>query len=96
MNIPERVGNLSRRAKFEALAEEAGELEHAAQKVQRILNGENPTPVPLWQALRDVREEVGDVWCCLAALELDDLEAITTDAAPKMQRWEDRLREAFG
>ena len=96
MKIPERVNNLSLRAKYEALAEEAGELEHAAQKVQRILSGENPTPGPLWKALRDVREEIGDVWCCLAALELDDLDAITTDAAPKMQRWEDRLRKAFG
>ena len=96
MNIPKRVQRLPLRAKYEALAEEAGELDHAAKKVQRILAGDNPTPVKIEDAMREVVEEAGDVWCCLAAIGLDDADALARIAGPKMERWESRLKEKFG
>ena len=84
---------------FVQLAEECNELAQAALKIYRILDGRNPTPVPLTQALSDVVEEVSDVLGVLRALELTDAEfaaQYSRISADKFERWVDRLKEKYG
>lgn len=77
------------------LAEEGSELTKAALKIRRALEGVNPTPVTLAQAIADAREEVADVWLLVQLLELDTgREEIEDTMRRKLLRWEQRLKEA--
>jgi len=62
---------LSAADQFGQVAEEAVELAHAAMKMQRILNGTNPTPVTEKEAMGKVMEEICDLYNALAVLKLD-------------------------
>ena len=46
---------------FVQLAEECDELGQAALKMFRILDGRNPTPIPIEQAIEKVFEEIADI-----------------------------------
>lgn len=46
-------------------AEEADEFGKACLKLQRILIGENPTPVIEPEARASLIEEIADVFCCI-------------------------------
>ena len=77
-------------ALLEQLAEESAELSKAALKMARILRGENPTPVTLEQAKKDLQEEYTDVIHCSAELYITvDQEQIIR----KQERWINRLKE---
>ena len=77
-------------AVYEQLAEEAAELAQAALKYARILRNENPTPVTLEEARRNLIEEYTDV--CVAADDLGvnrDMEIYIS----KLNRFCERVRE---
>ena len=84
---------------FVQLAEECDELGQAALKMFRILDGRNPTPVPIDQAIADIFEEIADVLGVLRTLELTGAEyaaqygQISSD---KFERWVGRLKEKYG
>lgn len=86
------IDKIGEAAALEQLAEEAAELAQAAQKLARIVRGENPTPVTREQAFSSLVEELSDVTLCVNVLETKygnfDTKAIT---AMKYQRWLDRL-----
>ena len=65
----EMVDAIGKPAMYEQLAEEAGELAHAAQKMARILRGENPTPVTEEEARRNLVEKFTDTM--QSAIELN-------------------------
>lgn len=74
------------------LAEEATELAHAALKLRRCYGTINPTPVPKEDGLKNLFEEIADVWLVLKTLGLDE----STDKyreimAKKVDRWAERL-----
>ena len=85
---------LSTEALLEQLAEECAELSKAALKVARINRGENPTPLPIEDAISNLVEEVGDVRVCLEVLQKKGFD-FNTDSREryKMRRWEERLHE---
>ncbi len=58
VNLESLIG---KSAALEGLAEECCELAHAALKEARILRGENPTPVSIKEAEKNVTEEFNDV-----------------------------------
>ena len=76
------------------LAEEAAELGHAALKLRRVLEGNNPTPVTYDQARASLCEEIGDVDNALQVIDeylklnLTELEVLQEE---KMDRWAERL-----
>lgn len=77
-------------ALFEGVAEEAVELAKAALKVARIMRKENPTPVTLDEAAREVVVEYSDLRVYL------DILRILVDAEvydDKKQRFIERLKE---
>lgn len=77
---------------MEQLAEELVELTHAVQKQARIVRGENPTPADLVDVIKEVNEELCDVFVCLDILDL------TPDpnlALAKMDRWARRVNSAY-
>lgn len=76
-------------ALFEGVAEEAVELAKAALKVARIMRKENPTPVTLDDAAREVVVEYSDLRVYI------DILRIYVDAEvydEKKQRFIDRLK----
>jgi hypothetical protein len=76
------------------LAEEGAELSKAALKIRRALEGVNPTPMTLAEAVEAAREEVADVWLLVQLLELDtSREEIEDTMRRKLLRWEGRLKE---
>lgn len=79
------------------LAEEAMELGQAALKLRRVLDGSNPTPVTLEEALDSFREETADVLLCLRVLGYAQptltMEEIMQE---KTDRWASRLHEKEG
>ena len=80
------------------LAEESNELAHAALKYRRALMGDNPTPVTVEQARKNLLEEIADVSLCLKALGLDQSDRefcleITRTANEKARRWAGRIME---
>lgn len=81
------------------LAEEAGELAHAALKLRRALIGTNPTPVTAKEAQVRMEEEIADVYACVDAvayaMELDPDRA-TEICILKMARWAERLERDHG
>lgn len=86
--------NLSQRAIILQLAEEASELAAAANKLVRVLDGENPSPVTPEQARLDILEEFGDVLNC-ADLIVTPMENIyiATERGEKCIRWAGRIQE---
>lgn len=77
------------------LAEEAGELAHAALKLRRVYDGKNPTPVSVEDALDNLLEEIGDIDNCLEALELNNPKyalRIYQSKTSKIKRWAQRLK----
>lgn len=76
------------------LAEEAAELGQACLKMRRVLDGSNPTPVSLDEALGSFREEVADVLLCLRVLGYSQpTSAMEEIMQAKADRWTSRLRE---
>ena len=74
------------------LAEECNELAHAALKLRRVLDGGNPTPVTVDDALENLYEEIADVnlYCDMISYPENYVKRIMMD---KQVRWEERLRE---
>lgn len=77
------------------LAEEAGELAHAALKMRRCMDGRNPTPVRISEAWANLQEEVADVLLCLTVLDIDtNVGDYSETIRAKLDRWVGRLRRA--
>ena len=75
------------------LAEEACELAQAALKLRRVLNGKNPTPVSVQEALFAFDEEVADVELYLEQVALKDCDRIRDIRNGKLARWIERLKD---
>ncbi len=75
------------------LAEESAELAKAALKVKRALEGRNPTPTSLNDALSNLQEELEDVLVCVATLSPDYV-TLTDAPLQKLKRWVSRLETA--
>lgn len=76
------------------LAEEAAELASAASKLVRVIDGENPSPVPFETARYKLLEESADVQNVLGELlKLDDWEEVGVIKKQKMERWMGRLEQ---
>ena len=87
---------LSPADQFGQVAEEAVELAHAAMKMQRILNGTNPTPVTEKDAMGKVMEEICDLYNALEVLKLDVNLKYEGIRKKKMARWVERIKKAGG
>lgn len=74
------------------LAEEACELAQAALKLRRVMNGKNPTPVGIQDALIAFDEEIADVELCLEQVALKDRDRIRDIRNMKLARWIERLK----
>jgi NTP pyrophosphatase (non-canonical NTP hydrolase) len=78
------------------LAEEAAELAHAALKLKRATDGNNPTPVSVEKAVSNLIEEIADVGLTvdickeLWHIQDKDIEKIKTW---KKIRWAERLNK---
>lgn len=83
-------------ALFGQLAEEAVEVAHAAMKMQRILDGTNPTPVTEKEAIAKVMEEICDLYNALEVLKLDVNLKYEGIRKKKLARWVERIRKAGG
>lgn len=76
------------------LAEEAGELASAANKMIRIIDGVNPTPVTPDEGWKKLLEESADVQVCLGEiLSIADWETVAHAREEKTARWMQRLEE---
>lgn len=75
------------------VAEEASELAQAALKLRRVLNGENPTPVSVQEAMLAFDEEIADVELCLEQVALKDCDRIRDIRNRKLARWIERLKD---
>ena len=76
------------------LAEECSELGKAALKMERIIDGRNPTPKTFEEAYGDLREEAADVYCVLGLiLSAEDHLEIYKIIEQKKERWLNRLEE---
>lgn len=84
---------LSASDQFGQVAEEAVELAHAAMKMQRVLNGTNPTPVTEKEAMGKVMEEICDLYNALEVLKLDVSLKYEGIRKKKMARWVDRIKK---
>lgn len=84
---------LSPADQFGQVAEEAVELAHAAMKMQRILNGTNPTPVTEKEAIGKVMEEICDLYNALEVLKLDANMKYDQIRKKKMARWVERIQK---
>ena len=73
-------------AMYESLAEECIELAQAAQKMARVIRGENPTPVTEEEADDMVREEFTDVISCAIGLDLEVSAGLSIMKFQRMQR----------
>lgn len=72
------------------VAEEAAELAQAALKLRRVLDGTNPTPKPIDEAIDAFEEEIADVQIYLDMIaysrkHVADIKKI------KQERWRTRL-----
>ena len=85
--------HLSRASQFGQIVEEATELAHAAAKMQRILIGDNPTPVTEKEAIAKVMEEICDLYSALEVLKLDVNPKYEQMRKKKMARWVDRIKK---
>ena len=74
------------------LAEESSELAQAALKLRRCYDTINPTPTPKEDALKNLFEEIADVWLVLKVLGLDEqIDKYQETMARKTDRWAKRL-----
>ena len=85
--------HLSPADQFAQVAEEAVELAHAAMKMQRILNGTNPTPVTEKEAQGKIMEEICDLYNALEVLKLDVNLKYEHIRKKKMTRWVERIKK---
>lgn len=85
--------NLQKTEILAQLAEEAAELAQAALKLRRALDGVNPTPVSVDEALNKVIEEFADVNLCYDVLNMHTPLIYDKTYKSKCQRWADRLEE---
>ena len=77
------------------LAEEAVELAHAALKLRRVYDGNNPTPVQQAEALANIKEEIADVTLLISVLGLDkNYMERSMIQGEKLARWISRLKES--
>ena len=76
------------------LTEEAAELAQAALKLRRALEGQNPTPVGVKDAMANLDEEIADVELCLEQIALKDCDRIREIRNRKLARWLERLEES--
>lgn len=74
---------------YNQLAEEAAELSQAANKMVRVLRGNNPTPVNAKEAMDNLVEEFSDV--VLVASDLLDIHPDDLISDYKLYRWHKRL-----
>lgn len=89
--------NLSERAIILQLAEEASELAAAANKLVRVLDGENPSPVTPEQARLDILEEFGDILNCMDLIVTPTENIFVGEKrAEKCVRWAVRIMEKRG
>ena len=76
------------------LAEECCELGKAALKLERVIDGTNPTPIGVEEAADKVKEEAADVYCVLGLiLSAEDHLEIYKIIEQKKERWLGRLKE---
>ena len=78
------------------LAEEAAELAQAALKLRRAIDGENPTPISIFECEDRLHKEIADVWLCVreAGFSGDDHLMIQGEImSAKHERWLSRLRK---
>lgn len=75
------------------LAEEACELGQIANKMVRIRNGRNPSPMTEHECIKKLHEEIADVFVCIDLLTdvLVDMDAIGYVRFIKTLRWMMRL-----
>ena len=76
-----------------ALAEECSELAQAALKYRRCLDGTNWTPKSAEECQDNIREEIGDVLCCLIVSGfVEEDQTVGSLLSPaKADRWLARL-----
>lgn len=86
--IREYIGDA---AMWGQLAEEATELAHAALKMERIIRGENPTPLRAEDAAMQVEEEWTDLILCGMELQLNPDPKVIYQ---KQKRFVERAQEA--
>lgn len=96
LSCRDMVDRTSEEYMLRQLAEECAELNHAALKLVRAMNGE--TPVPVKAARADLLEELADVKNMLRVFEsviinTAELKEIPKIQESKMRRWSDRIRE---
>lgn len=85
------IEKIGKPAMLEQLAEEAAELSQAALKLDRVLRGENPTPVTQEEAEKHLIEEYTDVCLCASELLLlVDWKQIDEKLERFRKRWEER------
>lgn len=86
------------------LEEKASELAQAALKLRRALDGTNPTPKSVDECLKNIQEEMADVFVCLTmfgkSAERDGIliynrymEKVIKIEDEKEARWLSRLKE---
>lgn len=91
-------------SQYAQLAEEAVELAHCAQKIERILRNEQPVAedVTFEKELEHLIEEFADVELCVAVLQIvGGAETKNTDIFldtfdEKLHRWCDRIKKEKG
>lgn len=72
------------------LAEEAAELGKAAMELRRALDGRNPTPVSVVDAMHNLQEEMADVLLCMVAVGLAE-DSVERTIRAKIPRWFGRV-----
>lgn len=78
-------------ALYESAAEEATEVAKSLLKMARIQRGENPTPVDMVDAVKEMKEEITDFLLCLDVLSIAPDNIL---ASAKLSRWVNRLIDA--
>ena len=78
------------------LAEEASELSQAALKLQRVLEGKNPSNITKEEAIAHLNEEIADVRLYIDQISCVDEDAICAVRLKKLGRWMARLMERDG
>lgn len=87
--------HLSQAELLAMLAEEATELAHAALKLRRVYDGNNPTPVTQSEAIANLKEEIADVKLIISVLGFDQNRMETSMIqGEKLARWINRLKES--
>ena len=91
-NVEKIQNNTSDIEALAQLAEEACEVAHAALKLRRVIDGNNPTPVTHEEALSKLIEEVGDVEACCEVLFDDHIKKeVEKIKLMKLKRWAERV-----